>query len=119
MVFMRNFVGFIILFSTYWIFFPFETGILILTNPVNWLWFFAMGGVYALGLFCWYNILSHFSVSKSTIITAPTSIGTALFAMLILNEIFTIFHLIGLIIVITSIIVIVRERESHVEKKEE
>ncbi len=110
MVFMRNIIGFAILFSTYWIFFPLEN-IAIFFDPVNYFWFFAMGGAYVCGLYCWYNVLSNLDVSKATIMTSPTPIATALFATLILNEIFTIYHLIGLIIVIPSIIMIVRERD--------
>jgi drug/metabolite transporter (DMT)-like permease len=45
---------------------------------------------------------------------APTPIVTAVFAWMILGEIFTIFHLIGAIIIIFSIIIIAKPKD---EKK--
>ncbi|MEJ2296293.1 MAG: EamA family transporter, partial [Candidatus Lokiarchaeota archaeon] len=63
------------------------------------------------GLFCWYKTLSYLDVSKATIILSPTPIVTAIFASFILGEVFTIFHLIGTILVIISIYAIVRQKQ--------
>ena len=56
--------------------------------------------------------------SKATILVAPTPIITALFAYFILGDAFTVFHLIGTFIVIFSIIMIVRERQSDKQQYE-
>jgi drug/metabolite transporter (DMT)-like permease len=70
-----------------------------------------MGAAYGAGLYCWYKTLSYLDVSKATILFSPTPIITAIFAMLFLGELFTIFHLIGLIIIIVSIVIIVKQKE--------
>ncbi|TFG09420.1 MAG: hypothetical protein EU535_09110 [Promethearchaeota archaeon] len=110
MVFLRNFISGIILFFTYFIFYPLEN-IFLLSNPINQLFYIMMGLVYGLGLFCWYKTLSYLDVSKATIILSPTPIITAIFATIFLGEVFTIFHLIGTLIVILSIIIIVIQKE--------
>ena len=110
MVFLRNLVSGIILFSTYFIFYPVEN-ITLLIEPINQLFYISMGVIYGLGLFCWYKTLSYLDVSKATIILSPTPIVTALFATIFLEESFTIFHFIGTAIVIFSIIIIVRQKE--------
>jgi drug/metabolite transporter (DMT)-like permease len=109
MVFIRNILSFIILSSTYFIFFPIEN-VRLFTDPINDFYFLSMGAVYGLGLFCWYKTLSYLDVSKATIIFSPTPIITALFATFFLKEIFTVFHLIGTIIVISSIVIIIRSK---------
>ncbi|MFX1358655.1 MAG: DMT family transporter [Promethearchaeota archaeon] len=111
MVFIRNFLSGIMLFSTYFIFYPIEN-LTLFFDPINLFYFIAMGAVYATGLFCWYTTLSYLDVSKATIIFSPTPIVTAIFATILLGEIFTIFHLIGILIVIFSIIIIVRQKEN-------
>ncbi|MFX1590507.1 MAG: DMT family transporter [Promethearchaeota archaeon] len=107
MVFIRNILSGSILFSTYFIFFPLQN-LSIFLDPINNFYFFAMGAVYSLGLFCWYKTLSYLDVSKATILLSPTPIITAIFATFLLDEIFTIFHIIGTIIIIISIILIMR-----------
>jgi drug/metabolite transporter (DMT)-like permease len=110
MVFLRNFISGILLFVTYFIFFPFEN-IFLLFNPINQLFYIMMGLIYGLGLFCWYKTLSYLDVSKATIILSPTPIVTAIFATMFLGELFTIFHFLGTLIVILSIIIIVKQKE--------
>lgn len=110
MVFLRNSISGVILFLTYFIFYPFEN-IFLLTIPINLIYCISMGLVYGLGLFCWYKTLSYLDVSKATIILSPTPIVSAIFASFILGEVFTIFHFIGTIIVIISIYVIVRQKQ--------
>jgi len=109
MVFIRNFLSGILLISTYFIIFPVD--LTIFRDIENLTFFFIMGGVYGSGLVCWYKTLSYLEISKATIIFAPTPIISAIFASFILGEIFTIFNLIGTIIVIISIIVIVNQKE--------
>ncbi|MHA1439994.1 MAG: DMT family transporter [Promethearchaeota archaeon] len=115
MVFFRNIIGGMILISTYFIFFPLKNAELFL-DPVNIFWFIAMGTVYGSGLFCWYKTLENLDVNKASILVSPTPIITALFAMIFLDEIFTIYHFIGTALVIISIIIIMNPWE---KKKEE
>jgi len=110
MVFIRNILSGIILFSTYFLFFPFEN-IGLLFVPINQFYYISMGAVYGAGLYCWYKTLSYLDVSKATILFSPTPIITAIFATLFLGELFTIFHLIGFFIIIISIVIIVRQKE--------
>jgi drug/metabolite transporter (DMT)-like permease len=108
MVFIRNSLSGFILLITYFIFFPIDYRIFV--EPENLLFFLTMGTVYGSGLICWYKTLSSLDVSKASTIFAPTPISAAIFASLILGENFTIFHLIGIILVIISIIVIVNQK---------
>lgn len=108
MVFLRNFISGFILLITYFIFFPINYRIWI--DPDNLRFFLIMGIVYGSGLVCWYKTLSYLDVSKASTIFAPTPITAALFASFILGESFTIYHLIGVILVIISIIVIVNQK---------
>lgn len=107
-VFIRNAIGSCILISTFFIIFypsiPF-----VLKNPINLIFYALMGLIYSTGLYFWYKTLSYLDASKATILVSPTPIITAIFSVFILGEIFTIFHLIGSLIVIFSIIMIVRE----------
>lgn len=107
MVFIRNILSGTMLFSTYFLFFPLGNAHLLLV-PINIFYIFYMGAVYSAGLFCWYKTLSYLDVSKATIIFSPTPIVTALFATLLLNRVFTIFHIIGTIMIIVSTFVIMR-----------
>lgn len=112
-VFIRNLIGGIVLISTYFLFFPLENVNLLLT-PVNYIFFIAIGLLYGFDLLFWYKSLSHIDVSKASILVSPMPILTAFFAYFFFGEIFTIFHLIGTIIIIFSIAIIVRETK---EKK--
>ena len=110
MVFLRNFLSGIILISTYFIFYP-VNNLKLLLVPINMFFTISMGAVYGFGLFCWYKTLSFLDVSKATIIFSLTPIITALSATILLNETFTIFHLIGTAIVIFSIIFIMKGKK--------
>jgi drug/metabolite transporter (DMT)-like permease len=114
-VFIRNLVSGIILFSTYFIFFPLEN-LGYFLNPVNNFFFITMGIVYGSGLYCWYNSLDNLDVSKASILASPTPIATALFSFLIFQEILSIYQLIGAIIVIISIVVIFKTKPKEVNQ---
>lgn len=109
LVFIRNFISGLILISTYFLFFPIEN-VSLFYNFENLFFMWAMGVVYCAGLFCWYKTLSYLDVSKASILVSPTPIATALFATLLLGETFTIYHVIGISIIIISIIVIVKQK---------
>ncbi len=110
LVFIRNVISGAILFSTYFIFFPLSN-INLLFDPINIFFFVAIGFFYAFDVLYWYRAIQKIDVSKATIIVSPMPILVAFLAYLILGEIFTIYHLIGTLIVICSIIVIVRKKE--------
>jgi drug/metabolite transporter (DMT)-like permease len=105
LVCVRNALSGIILISIYLFLFPIEN-INLIFKPVNFSFFFLMGAVSSIALFFYYLAMKYLDVSKSTILMSPTPIVTALFALMILGELFTIFHLIGAIIIIFSIIII-------------
>ncbi|MFX1427926.1 MAG: DMT family transporter [Promethearchaeota archaeon] len=108
MVFIRNFLSGLILLITYFVFYPIDYRIFI--EPENVFFFLTMGTVYGSGLICWYKTLSSLEVSKASTIFAPTPITSAIFSSLILGINFTIYHLIGIMIVIISIILIVNQK---------
>ena len=109
-VFIRNVISGTILFSTYFIFFPLSN-INLLFDPINVFFFVAIGFFYAFDVLYWYRAIQKIDVSKASIIISPMPILVAFFAYLFLGEIFTIYHLIGTLIVIGSIIIIVRKKE--------
>ncbi len=109
-VFIRNLLSGIILFSTYFIFFPLDR-INIVFNPNYFIYYLLMGLDYSVSLFFWYKTLSYIQIGKAGVINSVTPIITALFAWIILGDVFTIFHLIGMIIIIISIYMIVREKK--------
>lgn len=110
MVFLRNLLSAIILFSTYLIFFPISN-LELLLSPINIFFIVAMGTVYGSGLYCWYKTLSYLDVSKATIMFSLTPIITAFFAVIFLNEIVTLYYLIGTSIVVVSIIFIMKDHK--------
>ena len=109
MVFVRNILSGIMLIVAYILFFPIGNFSL-LAIPINQFFCIIFGVVYAIGLFCWYKTLYYLDVSKATIIFSPTPIVSAIFSTLILRSDYTVFHLIGTILVIVSIYVIVRQK---------
>ncbi|MFX0186382.1 MAG: DMT family transporter [Candidatus Hodarchaeota archaeon] len=110
-VFIRNALSGLILISTYFIFFPIEN-INMLFEPINLFFFICMGILYGFDVLFWYKSLNKIEVSKATVLVSPMPLLTAVFAFLILGELLTIFHLIGAIIIIFSIFIIVREKNT-------
>ena len=113
-VFIRSLLSGIILFSTYFIFFPLDR-INIVFNPNYFIYYLLMGLDYSVSLFLWYKTLSYIQIGKAGVLNSVTPIITALFAWIILGDIFTIFHLIGMVIIIISIYMIVREKKAKKE----
>jgi drug/metabolite transporter (DMT)-like permease len=106
-VFIRNLLSGVLLISTYFIFFPLNN-VSILLAPANYVYFILMGLDYGFSLFTWYKALTYFQIGRTTIVGSLTPIVTAFFSLLFLNETFTIFHLLGTIIIIFAIIMIIR-----------
>jgi len=115
-VFSRNLLNASILIVSYLIFFPFEN-FLLLVNPTNQFFFIVMSLNYSIDLFCWYLSLKYLDVSKATIIIAPTPIVTAIISYILFGEIFTIYHFFGMILIISSIIIIMWEKSENQEKR--
>ncbi|TFF86702.1 MAG: DMT family transporter [Promethearchaeota archaeon] len=108
-VFFRNLISGVLLFFSYLLIFPL-TNLLIIVNPINFLFIFLMGIDYGVSLYFWYKTLSYIEIGKAGIINSITPILSSFFAFIILGEIFTAYHLIGMVIVVSSIIMIVREK---------
>ncbi len=111
MVFTRNLMSGLILISTFFIFSPID--VVVFFDPYNQFYFVLMGLVYSGGLFFFYKTLSYLKVSTASIIFSPTPIITSIFAVFILGDLFTIYHLIGSVIVILSIVIIVKQKNSN------
>lgn len=109
MVFTRNAIGAAFLLATYFLFYPPENFQLFF-DPINIFFFIAMGVNYGVGLYCWYKVLAYIGTSKGTALVSGTPIITAIFATIFLGELFTIWHFIGLLIVVISVIMIVRPK---------
>ncbi len=108
-VFMRNLISGLILFFTYFLFFPLKN-ILIVIDPQYFIYFLLMGVDYGFSLFLWYKSLTYLEIGKASVILSLTPIVTAFFSFILLGELFSIFHLIGTFIIVISIIIIVRQK---------
>ncbi len=106
----RNLISFIILFSTYFLFFPLEN-IKLFLDPINYFWFILMGFNYGFGLLFWYKTISYLEIGKAMIIMSFTTIVTTILASAFLGEYFTYFHIIGMIIMIFSTIIIIKQKK--------
>ena len=115
-VFIRNVLSGTILLITYFIFFPLE-GLIIVFNPENLIYPFIMALDWSFSLLFWYRTLSYIQIGKAAVIMSLTPISSAFFSWIILGDEITYFHLIGIIIVIVSIYVIVREKKDETESK--
>jgi len=118
LIFIRNVIGGILLLSTYFIFYPLEN-VALFFDPINMLFFVMIGFLYGFDVICWYKTIDYIEVSKATVLVSPMPVLTAIFAFLILGELFTVFHLIGTLIIITSIVMIVREKPIEKEIRKE
>ena len=109
LVFIRNGLSAIILLVAYITFAPI-TNLSYLLDWENFGFYMAMGIVYGFDLFCWYKVLYYLGTSKASIVASPTPIATAFFA-LFLGDFFTIYHAIGMGIIILSIFFIIQEKK--------
>ena len=109
-VFMRNTISGIILFFTYFLFFPKEN-MLIVIDPQYFIYFLLMGIDYGFSLFLWYKTLTYLEIGTASVILSLTPIVSTFFSFILLGEEFTIFHLIGTFIIIFSITIIVRQKK--------
>jgi drug/metabolite transporter (DMT)-like permease len=115
-VFIRNVLSGTILLITYFIFFPLE-GLIIVFSPENLIYPFVMALDWSFSLLFWYRTLSYIQIGKAAVVMSLTPISSAVFSWIILGDEITYFHLIGIIIVIVSIYVIVREKKDETESK--
>ncbi|MFX0073308.1 MAG: DMT family transporter [Candidatus Hermodarchaeota archaeon] len=110
--FIRYVLSGVFLISTYFIFYPL-TNINLLFDPINLLFFILIGVLYGFDVLFWYKSLENIEMSKVTVIVSPMPILTAFFAFILLGEIFTIYHLIGTLIIIGSIFMIVNQKNQE------
>ena len=89
----------------YFLFNPIEKiqTIFIPENLVN---IILISGTYAIGHYCWYNSMKNIDLALSSSIQALQPIITSVLAFFILQEQFTVYHLIGLIVITSSILII-------------
>jgi len=106
LVLWRNIFTSIILIISYVLIFGIEKFIFLVSIPEHIYSYFVGGLIYGLNVFFWYQIIKYLKISIGTILITPQVIVTAFFGSIFLNEPFTIYHVIGLIIIISSIIVI-------------
>jgi drug/metabolite transporter (DMT)-like permease len=101
------------LITTYFLFYPLSN-LSLLFDPVNILFFVLIGFLYGFDVLFWYKSLSHIEMSKASVIVSPMPILVAFFAFVILRESFTLYHVIGTIIIIFSITMIVKKRPTKI-----
>ena len=111
-VFFRNLLSGIILIIMYVSFFPLSN-LLLIFDPLNFAFFIVMSIDYGLSLYLWYKALTYIEIGKASIIISLTPIVSSVFSIFILGDEFTLFHLIGMIIIIFSIIMIIRGKKSN------
>lgn len=112
-IFTRNILGACFLLIVYVMVFPIENlGWLLVPEYLSSALLMALS--YALGHFCWYKCLEKLPISIATGVVSPTPLVTGLFGMLFLGSSFTALDIIGTIVVITSIILIMREKRPPV-----
>ena len=109
-VFIRNLLSGILLISTYILIFSFDH-LYTFFKFEYFVFFLLMGIDYGLSLFFWYKTLTYIEIGKAGIINSLTPIVSSFFAFIILKEDFTIFHLLGTIIVIFSIYMIMSKKK--------
>ena len=109
-VFIRTLLSSFILIIFYAIFFPIDNFLIVITDN-NLSFFLIMGIDYGLSLYVWYKTLTYIEIGKAAIVISFTPIISAFFSFILLGETFTIFHLIGTVIVIFSILMIVRKKK--------
>ena len=109
-VFLRNLLSGVLLIILYFLIFPLENFAIII-DPINFSFFLLMSIDYGVSLYLWYKALTYIQIGKSSIIISLTPIISAFFSFIFLGETFTVFHLIGTIIIIFSIFMIMREKK--------
>ena len=111
-VFLRNLLSGTLMLLTYFIFFPLE-GLITVFSSGYLIYPFLMALDWSFSLLFWYRTLSYISIGKAGVIMSLTPITSAVFSWIILGELITYYHLIGIIIVTISIYVIVREKKDE------
>jgi drug/metabolite transporter (DMT)-like permease len=114
-VFLRNLLSGVLLIMLYFLIFPLENFAIII-DPINFSFFLLMAIDYGVSLYLWYKALTYIQIGKSSIIISLTPIVSAFFSFIFLGEEFTVFHLIGTIIIIFSIFMIMRERKNEADE---
>ena len=92
---------------------------LLMFKPENMISILSIAGTYVIGHYFWYSSIKHIDLAMSSSIQAVQPIITSVMATLILQEIFSIFHLVGLIFITGSIFVIFYDKFRISKMKDE
>ncbi len=117
-VFIRNGLNFIILFSLYITFYFINNQnnlVDLLFNPLNQLYYILFALAYAFDLYSWYKMIQYIEVSKSIAFMGPTPLVTAILASFLLAEVFTFYHAVGMGIIVISIFIIINVKQKSKE----
>ncbi|MFW9949761.1 MAG: EamA family transporter, partial [Candidatus Thorarchaeota archaeon] len=109
-VFIRNFFSGAVLISSYFLFFPIDN-IRFLLDSKYYIFYILNALAYGLGLLFYYNTISNMQMGRAIILMSFSPIISAIFSIVLLNEVFSFYHLIGTSIVIFSIYMIIREKQ--------
>ena len=109
-VFIRNIMSGSLIMTVYLMIFPLEN-LNVIFYENNFLFFLIMGIDYGFSLFVWYKALTYIEIGKSSIIISFTPIVASFFSFIFLGENFTVFHLIGMSLIIISVIMIVKMKK--------
>ena len=109
-VFIRNLMSGSLITIIYVIIFPLEN-LNVIFYGNNFIFFLVMGIDYGFSLFVWYKALTYIEIGKSSIIISFTPIVSSFFSFIFLGETFTVFHLIGIALIIISVIMIVKMKK--------
>lgn len=117
-IFLRTFIVAIFLFIAYFTTNPLDQFLLIF-KPENIISVLLIAGTYVIGHYFWYSSIKHIDLAMATSIQAIQPILTSIMAALILQEIITIFQLVGLIFITGSIFVIFSDKFRISKMKDE
>lgn len=111
-IFLRTAFSSVILISVYFVLLqnPWSTWSLLFDwqNLIN---VIAVGLAYLIGHIFWYNAIKNIDMAIASAIQAPQPIITTTLAAIFLSEVLYVYHVIGLIIIVTSILLILREKK--------
>ncbi|MHA1821947.1 MAG: EamA family transporter [Promethearchaeota archaeon] len=116
-IFFRTLVSFILLITIYISYKP-VSDILIIFKSANLINVMVIAMTYLVAHYCWYLSISNIDLALSSAIQSPQPIITSIFAAIFLREGIKFYQVIGLIIITSSIILILRDK-NKVNKRDE
>ena len=111
-IFLRTTISTIILMSFYFSTNPWSKMELIF-NPENFIFIFLISITYLIGHLFWYKSIKNVDLAISSAIQAPQPILTSVLAMIFLSEVLTWYHFVGLIVITSSILLILKNKRKQ------